>query len=155
VIDDALDELSPDTLHRVIGFNNTANNTIKPNWKQWDWFGSILLEGIKLNHQKLAPQMALVLGLTLTSTESQLPENFILNELVLQNIFESNAEAVMVELTKPFEINEAMREYQVKVHGVDFSLAAIRAQKWLERNLSQRSLPAIVNTVTPEEQGKK
>jgi hypothetical protein len=144
VLDDALDESLPETLHYLIGFNNSSNNQVNLNWRQWNWFGPILLDAIRTNHQKYAPQIALVLGLTLTGSGSEVPVDFLLNENVLKDIFGSDAEAIMVELSKPFVINPAMKQFQIKVHGVNFSLAAIRAQKWLQTKHSQTSLSAPV-----------
>jgi hypothetical protein len=147
VLDDALDESLPDTIHSLIGFNMPSNSQIRPDWKQWQWFGSILLDGIKMRHKKFAPQIALVLGLTLTGPE--VPANFIVNEAVLDGIFGLNAEAVMVELSKPFIINQPMKQFEAKVHGVDFSLVTMRAQKWLVNKRSDANLPEAGSRVVP------
>ena len=135
ILDRALDESLPDTLHKLIGFNLSPDKRSKPDWKEWGWFGPVLLGGLKLNHQKFTPQIALLLGATFTG--DGVPVDFLVNEAVLDGIFGKDAEVVMAELTKPFAINEAGKRFQKEVHGVDFSLVNLRAQKWLEKRRSQ------------------
>lgn len=63
-----------------------------------------------------------------------LPENFLLNEPVLEGMFGTQAKDVMVELGKPVAINPAINGL---IQGVDFSLINPRAQKWLEKYTSK------------------
>jgi hypothetical protein len=126
---DSLDTESPTTLDRLLRYNNSRGSNVR-DWKKWSWLGPTLLKGIKKYPQKFVPQVSIILGLAYRPTPD-LPQDFLLNEPVLESLFGGDARDVMIEMSKSHEINLAIENL---IEGIDFLLINPRAQKWLEKS---------------------
>lgn len=136
ILIDALDESHPSTLLDFLEFDHENNGATSKNWKKWRWIGALLLAGLKKEPTKMAPQIAVALGLTIDHPD--LPEGFILNEVILDGVFGDFASAVMEELARPLKITTAMADYAAKWKGTDFSITHMRVQKWLKKKAEGR-----------------